>query len=144
MSKVTKSGKAKESELPSTLQRSDDKAKRTFAKTHDAAAEQYGEGERAHRAAYSALKWSYEKVGDHWEPKERPGPSDERAKSGGPRPHGDSAEGVDAEASKKHLLELARRLDVSGRSKMNKDELVTAIEKANRSETRRSREADRS
>jgi hypothetical protein len=39
--------KAKESELPSTLQRFDDKAKRTFAKTHDAAADQYGECERA-------------------------------------------------------------------------------------------------
>ena len=51
MPKLSKSGKAKDSELPSTLQKSDDKAKRTFAKIHDAAAEEYGEGERAHRVA---------------------------------------------------------------------------------------------
>jgi cation transport regulator ChaB len=138
MPKVTKSGKAKESELPSTLKRSDDKAKRTFAKTHDAAAEEYGEGERAHRVAYSALKHSYEKVGDHWEEKDQRGPSDERAESGGPRAKGDTAEGVDANASKKHLVELARRLDIPGRSTMTKEDLVSAIQKANRRETRRS------
>jgi cation transport regulator ChaB len=138
MPKVTKSGKAKESELPSTLRRSDDKAKRTFAKTHDAAAEEYGEGERAHRVAYSALKHSYEKIGDHWEEKDQRGPSDERAESGGPRAKGDTAEGVDANASKKHLVELARRLDIPGRSTMTKDDLVSAIQQANRRETRRS------
>ncbi|MFB1293918.1 ChaB family protein [Mycobacterium sp. pW049] len=137
MPKTTKSGKAKESELPSTLQKSDDKAKRTFAKAHDAAAEQYDDAERAHRVAYSALKHSYEKVGDHWEEKEQRGPSDDRAESGGPNPSGESAEGVDANASKKHLLDVARRLDISGRSRMSKDELVTEIMKANRRETRR-------
>jgi cation transport regulator ChaB len=139
MPKTSKSGKAKESELPSTLQKSDDKAKRTFAKTHDSAAEEYGDGERAHRVAYSALKHSFEKVGDHWEEKAKRGPSDERAKSGGSRAKGDSAEGVDANASKKHLVEVARRLDISGRSTMTKDDLVEAIEKANRRQTRRNR-----
>lgn len=139
MPKTTKSGKAKESELPSTLQRSDDKAQRTFAKAHDSAVEEYGEGERAHRVAYSALKHSYEKVGDHWEAKDQRGPSDDRAKSGGPNAKGDTAEGVDANSTKKHLMEVARRLDISGRSKMDKDGLVSAIEKANRRETRRSR-----
>lgn len=139
MPKTTKSGKAKQSELPSTLQKSDDKAQRTFAKAHDAAADQYGEGERAHRVAYNAVKHSYEKVGDHWEKKDQRGPSDERAESGGPRPSGESHEGVDANASKKHLLEVARRLDISGRSKMNKDELVSAIKKENRRESRRNR-----
>jgi len=139
MPKVSKSGKAKDSELPSTLQKSDEHAKQTFAKTHDAAADEYGEGERAHRVAYSALKHSYEKVGDHWEKKDKRGPSDERAESGGPRPEGDSAEGVDANASKKHLVEVAKRLDIPGRSTMTKDDLVSAIEKANRRETRRNR-----
>ena len=98
-----RSGAAKKSELPSTLQKSPAKAQRTFAKVHDAAAEQYGEGERAHRVAYDALKHSFEKVGDHWEPKAQKGPSDSRARSGGPNPTGRSAEGVDANASKKHL-----------------------------------------
>ncbi|ULN30561.1 ChaB family protein [Mycolicibacterium smegmatis] len=136
MPKTTREGTAKKSELPSTLKKSDAKAQRTFAKAHDAAAEEYGEGERAHRVAYSALKHSYEKVGDHWEAKKRRGPSDERALSGGPNAKGRSAEGVDAHASKAHLLQIARRLDIRGRSTMNKGDLVTAIEKTNRRETR--------
>jgi hypothetical protein len=121
------------------LKRSSDKAKRTFAKAHDSAVKEYGEGERAHRVAYSALKHSYEKVGDHWEEKDQRGPSDERAESGGPQAKGKSAEGVNANASKKHLVEVARRLDIPGRSTMTKDDLVSAIEKANRRQTRRSR-----
>lgn len=139
MPKTTKSGQAKKSELPSTLKRSDAKAQRTFAKAHDSAAEEYGEGERAHRVAYSALKHSYEKVGDHWEPKDEKGPSDQRAESGGPNAKGQSADGVDANASKKHLVEVARKLDISGRSTMSKDELVSAIKKANRRESARKR-----
>ena len=135
MPKTTKSGKPKKDELPSTLQRSSAKAQRTFAKTHDSAAEQYGEGERAHRVAYDALKHSYEKVGDHWEPKSQKGPSDSRARSGGPNPSGTPAEGVDANASKKHLVDVARRLDISGRSTMSKSQLVSAIKKANRRES---------
>ena len=132
MPKTTKGGKPKKSELPSTLQRSNDKAQRTFAKAHDAAADQYGSEERAHRVAYSAVKHSFEKVGDHWEPKEKRGPSDQLAEGGGAQNSGQSAEGVDANASKKHLLEIARRLDVRGRSTMSKPELVDAIKKHNR------------
>ena len=139
MPKTTESGKPKNSELPSTLKKSDDKAKRTFAKAHDAAEQEYGEGERAHRVAYSALKHSYEKVGDHWEAKDEKGPSDQRARSGGPDAKGATAEGVDANASKKHLTEVARRLDITGRSTMSKSELVTAIKKANRRESARGR-----
>src|SRR5687768_9503839 len=66
-------------EMPSTIRRSPKKAQETWAKTHDAAVETYGEGERSHRTAFSALKHSFEKVGDHWEPKQRKGPSDEQA-----------------------------------------------------------------
>jgi cation transport regulator ChaB len=73
MPKTTSSGKAKQSELPSTLKRSSAKAQRTFAKAHDSAVEQYGEGERAHRVAYSALKHSFERKGDRWVPKKRKG-----------------------------------------------------------------------
>ncbi len=139
MPKTTKSGSAKQSELPSTLKKSPAKAQRTFAKAHDAAVKQYGEGERAHRVAYSALKHSFEKVGDHWEPKCKKGPSDQRAKSGGPNAKGETAEGVNANASKKHLMDVAKRLDISKRSTMNKDELVAAIMKANRRASAHSR-----
>ncbi len=121
-------------ELPSTLRRSSKKAQDTWAETHDAAVEQYGEGERAHRTAFASLKHSFEKVGDHWEPKEQKGPSDaQAAKSGAAsrRSTTPTAGGVDANASKKHLLEVARRLDVPGRSTMSKAELVEAIGRAN-------------
>jgi cation transport regulator ChaB len=139
MPKTTSRGTAKKSELPSTLQKSNAKAQRTFAKAHDAAVKEYGEGQRAHRVAYSALKHSFEKVGDHWEPKSKKGPSDQRARSGGPNAKGKSAEGVNAYASKTHLMDVARRLDISGRSKMSKDQLVSAIKKANRRESARKR-----
>jgi cation transport regulator ChaB len=128
-------------ELPSTLRRSPKKAQETWAKTHDSAVETYGEGERAHRTAFSSLKHSYEKVGDHWEPKERKGPSDDQAARSAPssRPARGTAGGVDANASKAHLMDVAKRLDVRGRSRMAKDELIEAINKANNRESARSR-----
>ncbi|GAB2655744.1 ChaB family protein [Nocardia goodfellowii] len=135
MPKTTKAGKPIKSELPSTLVKSESKAQRTFAETYDSAIQEYGDEQRAHRVAYAALKHSYEKVGDHWEPKERKGPSDPRAESGGPNARGETAEGVDANASKKHLQDVARRLDIAGRSTMTKDQLVDAIKKANRRES---------
>ena len=138
MPKTTRTGKAKQDELPSTLQRSPEKAQQTFAKTYDSATETYGPGERAARTAFAAVKHSFEKVGDHWEPKGEKGPSDDRA-AGGVATDARTAGGVDARASKKHLYELAQRLDVPGRSSMTKDELVEAIGKANDRETARAR-----
>jgi cation transport regulator ChaB len=126
-------------ELPSTLQRSSRKAQETWVKTHDSAVETYGEGERAHRTAYASLKHSYEKVGDRWEPKARKGPSDEQAARSVVDRDVPTAEGVDANASKRHLYELARRLDVPGRSRMSKAELVDAVKQANDRATRRAR-----
>jgi len=126
-------------DLPDTIKRSSAKAQRTYAKALDSAHEEYGSEERAHRVAYAALKHSFEKVGDHWEPKSQKGPSDSRARSGGPNAKGKSAEGVDANASKKHLVDVARKLDISGRSTMSKSELVSAIKKANRRSTARNR-----
>ena len=140
MPKTKRSGEPREEELPSTLQRSDDKAKRTFAKAHDAAAEQYGDAERAHRVAFSALKHTHEKVGDHWEPKDRSGPSDEQA-AGGVDTDRPTAGGVDARASKRHLYELASRLEIRGRSTMTKQELVTALQKANDRASARARKS---
>jgi cation transport regulator ChaB len=128
-------------ELPSTLKRSPAKAQRTWIKAHDSAVETYGEGERAHRTAFSAVKHSFEKVGDHWEPKDEKGPSDAQdARRGAAARRGTTktAEGVNANATKEHLMELARRLEVRGRSKMTKAELVDAIQKANRRESSKS------
>ncbi|MEU7565446.1 ChaB family protein [Streptomyces fradiae] len=128
-------------ELPSTLERSAREAQRTWIKAHDSAVEQYGEGERAHRVAYSALKHTHEKVGDHWERKERgrKGPSDPRAATPRGKP-ARSGEGVDENASKQHLYDTAKRLGVEGRSRMSKAELAEAIREENRSRTREARE----
>ncbi len=139
MPKTTKSGDAKQDEIPSTLQRSDEKAQRTFAKAHDSAAESYGDEQRANQVAWAAVKHTHEKVGDHWEPKDAKGPSDPQAE-GGAGTNRETKGGVDANASKAHLMDVAKRLDVPGRSGMTKDELVDAIQKANDRETRRARE----
>jgi cation transport regulator ChaB len=117
-------------DLPGTIQRSPAKAQRTYAKAHDNAVGEYGEGERAHRTAMAALKHSFEKVGDHWEPKKAKGPSDPRAASHARkgRTRGRSYGGVDVFGhSKQELYERARRLGVQGRSSMSKDELASAI-----------------
>ena len=136
-----------EQELPSTLKRSPAKARRTYEKTLDSAEETYdGDEERAHRAAWSSVKHSFEKVGDHWEPKEEKGPSDPRAAVGGEaarRGEGRTYGGVDVEgATRDDLLERARQLDVPGRSSMNKHELAEAIAKANDRATARARRRD--
>ncbi|WP_411375581.1 ChaB family protein [Arthrobacter sp. MPF02] len=140
MPKTGKNNHARKDELPSTLQRSDQKAQDTFAKTYDSALESYDNDEgRAARAAYASLKHSYEKVGDHWEPKDKKGPSDKRAEEG-IKSSEPTAGGVDANASKEHLYNLAKKLDVKGRSRMDKDELVKALQKANVAATRKARE----
>ncbi len=130
-------------EVPSTVQRSDDKAERTWEKTYDSALESYDDdGERARRTAYASLKHTHEKIGDHWEPKDEYGPSDERAE-GGRDTDAPTAGGVDANASKKHLYALAAKLEIKGRSSMTKDELVAALQRANARESARSLRRER-
>jgi hypothetical protein len=132
-------------DVPSTIARSDDKAVRTYKKTLESAEETYGDGERAHRTAFAALKHTHEKVGDHWEPKDDNGPSDPQAAKGGDearRSSSETAGGVDANASKSHLVEVARQVGVENPSKLKKADLVEAIEKANTRATRKAREND--
>jgi cation transport regulator ChaB len=130
-------------DVPSTLKRSPKKAQETWTKTHDAAVDEYGEGERAHRTAFSSLKHSFEKVGDHWEAKDHRGPSDPQAKKdtrhGSQRP-GKTYGGVDVEGrTKEELLQRARKLGIKGRSSMNKAELAEAINRANTRQTAKAR-----
>lgn len=131
MPKTNKDGQPKPGELPDTLKRSPKKAQRQFAKTHDSAAEQYGEGERAYRTAYASLKHNFEKVGDHWESKDEPGPSDPRSKKSTAEKRqgkGETFGGVDYEGhTKQELYERAKSLGISGRSRMSKKELARAI-----------------
>lgn len=119
--------------MPDTLRRSPQKAQDTWAKAHDSAVESYGEGRRAHMTAFAALKHSFQKVGDHWEPKDHKGPSDSRAARGHGQSGGRTYGGVDERGSSKdELMERARDLGVKGRSTMSKDELAAAIARKQR------------
>jgi len=132
-------------DLPSTLERSPKKAQRTYLKTLESAEDTYeGDEERVHRTAFSALKHSFEKVGDHWEEKDEKGPSDPQAKRSGAAARRGTAKsygGVDAEGStKQELMEKARDAEIPGRSKMDKGELADALRKSNDRATARTRE----
>jgi cation transport regulator ChaB len=129
----------KKEDLPSTLKRSPEKVQRTYAETLDRAHEQYDDEERAHRTAFAAVKHIAEKKGDRWELKDEKGPSDEQAAKGGQaaRRGGRTAGGINANKSKRELLEDAREAGIEGRSKMGKDELVKALQKHSDRETAR-------
>jgi cation transport regulator ChaB len=129
MPKTSKSGEPIKEELPGTIRRSPKKAQDTFAKAHDSAAEQYGDEERANRVAYAAVKHSFERKGDHWEPKDHKGPSDPRAANPRARENkGKTYGGVDLFGStKEELRKRAAELDVRGRSTMTKEQLAEAI-----------------
>lgn len=129
-------------DLPSTLQRSPRKVKRTYAKTLENAEEQYDSEERAQRTAWASVKHVAEKQGDHWELKDEPGPSDAQAEKGGAaarRGEGRTRGGVNANKPKRELYEDAQEAGIEGRSKMSKPELVEALEKHSRRATDRAR-----
>jgi hypothetical protein len=133
-------------DVPSTIARSDDKAVRTYKETLESAEETYGDGERAHRTAFAALKHTHEKVGDHWEPKDHNGPSDAQAAKGGneARDGRDAAHGgVDANATKSHLEEVAKKVGVEHPGQLKKADLVEEIEKANNRATAKARQKDK-
>jgi hypothetical protein len=123
--------------IPSTLQRSSKKAQRTYAETLAAAESEYGVGERASRTAYASLKHSFEKVGDHWEPKARKGPSDPQAAKGGRAARESPSRtfgGVDVKGqSRDALMQRAQAFGVQGRASMRKGELAAAIARKQKS-----------
>ena len=128
--------------LPSTLKRSPKKAQDTYEETLENAEQTYaGDEERAHRVAWASVKHSFEKVGDHWEPKDHKGPSDPRAAEGGPDASGPSFGGVDVLGkTKEQLLDEARTLGAHATTHMTKAELASEIERANNREDRARRE----
>jgi len=132
---------AKKEDLPSTLERSPAKVRRTYEKTLDSAHESYDSEERAHRAAWSSVKHVAEKKGDHWELKDEYGPSDAQAAKGGreAREGGETAGGIDASKPKRELMQDAREAGIEGRSKMNKDDLVEALQRHSDRETAKAR-----
>jgi cation transport regulator ChaB len=134
---------ARDEDLPSTLERSPKKIQRTYERALDNAEETYeGDEARAHRTAWSAVKHIAEKQGDHWEPKDEPGPSDAQAAKGGAQARHSrdrTAGGVNARKSKEELYEDAKRAGIEGRSSMSKDELVRALQRHNDRQTARAR-----
>lgn len=67
--------------------------------------------------AFASLKHSFEKIGDHWEPKDEPGPSDAPDAKRGIEARVSTtptAGGVNANATKAHLFDIAKRLDING------------------------------
>ena len=110
--------------IPSTIERSGKRAQEIWDKTHDSAVGSYGEGERAHRTAFAALKREYRKQDDRWVKKDRRTPPDGQA-GRGPKTSGGRA--ATEQASKDDLYARAKELNIRGRSNMNKKELAEAI-----------------
>jgi cation transport regulator ChaB len=133
----------RDEELPSTIQRSPAKVRATYGEALDAAHEQYrGDEARAHRTAWAAVKHIAEKVGDHWELKDEPGPSDAQAARSGRAARDQPIEthgGVNANKPKRELYQDAKRAGIEGRSVMTKDELVDALERHSRRATEKAR-----
>jgi hypothetical protein len=71
--RTRRSGQPSGEEMPGTLRRSSKEAQETFTKAHDSAVQAHGEGDQASREAYSELKKTFEKRGDHWIAKDDPG-----------------------------------------------------------------------
>lgn len=109
MPMTNKKGKPKMSELPGTVARSGKKARRTFAKAHDAALDEYGNEKQARKVAYSALKQTHRKSGDRWKKRNK------------------DDDAVSMDRSKAALYDVAKRRDIAGRSTMSKKDLVKAI-----------------
>jgi hypothetical protein len=87
---------------------------------------------RAQRAPLRRLKHSFEKTGDNWEPKGRNCPSDQ---AGGGRK---KAAGTSTlTAAKDYLMDVPKKFDIRGWSRMSKADLIDAIQKANAVRTRR-------
>jgi hypothetical protein len=67
---------ARGSDIPETVLRSEKGAQRVWLNAHARAVRRYGEGRRAHEAAYDALRRSYTRTeeGDRWirHPERRP------------------------------------------------------------------------
>ncbi|PPF23227.1 hypothetical protein C5D07_01575 [Rathayibacter tritici] len=114
----------REDQIPSTIERPDEHAhaQKLWSAAHDSAVESYGEGERAHRTAFAAHQHEYEKVGDHWERKVESGPSGHG---------GETAGGVDTNATRAHLLDLAKRLTISVRPRMTEAGPIEALQHEN-------------
>ena len=119
--------------VPSTLKRSTGKVQRTYEKTLKSAEDEYDDEARAHRTAWGSVKNIAEKKGDHWELKDKNGPSDPRSKKPAKQKRagkGETYGGVDVEGNTRaELVERAKQAGIRGYSKMNKAELGRQLQR---------------
>jgi ChaB len=66
MPRTSRTGQPRDGKLPGTLQRSSKEAQETFARAFERAVQTYGDGDQAYLEAFSVLKRTFEKRGDHW------------------------------------------------------------------------------
>ena len=120
-----------EPDLPGTLQRSAEKIQHTYSETLSSAEAGYHDEARAHRTAWGSVKHVAEKIGDHWELKDEPGPSDSRSRQSTADKRagkGETFGGVDVEGhTRDELIERARQAGITGYSTMTKAELGHAL-----------------
>lgn len=126
----------REDEMPATIKRSSAKAQRTWRETHDNAVREYGDGERAHRVAYAALKHTFEKRGDRWVQKKEKGPSDPRSAESTEkaiRGEGATYGGLDYYGhTKAELMQIAHELGARVTTHMTKQQVAEAIARRQR------------
>ncbi len=120
-----------EPDIPRTLERSAKKIQHTYRETLSSAEAEYHDEARAHRTAWGSVKHVAEKIGDHWELKDEPGPSDSRSEQSTADKRagkGETFGGVDVVGNTRaQLVERARQAGISGYSKMTKAELGRAL-----------------
>jgi ChaB len=66
MPKTSRPGQKGAGELPGTLQRSSGDAQEAVIAARERAVQAHGESDQAYREAYTELKRTFEKRGDHW------------------------------------------------------------------------------
>ena len=117
--------------LPATLKKSPKHAQDIYLETLAATEQEYGVGERASRTAFASLKHSYEKIGDHWEEKDQPGPSEPRAGNDNHSRH-ETFGGVDLIGhTRQELLDMAGKIGATTTTRMTKPEISRALDRRN-------------
>lgn len=117
----------KKPELSKELKRSSDKAQKRYVKAYAKALDKHGDEKKARKKAQKKLEKKYELVGKKYEkisdkPQAAPDQQDDDNQTflvAEARPL--------AELTRAELYELAKQLEVPGRSSMNKGDLLIAV-----------------
>lgn len=128
-------------EVPDAIRHPLNKAQEIWTRAQHTAVAAYGEGQRAYRIARTALKEALATVGEQREREQDRGAS---ALHRAPRSQGQQATRpaarVGTDTTKAHLMEVAKQLEVPGRSRMSKGELIEAIEQTSSRSMRKPRQ----